>query len=110
MIKVLTAILVCASPFSAIAAEADPEAKGRQQFEQWFNEISNWGRWGKDDELGTLNLITPDVKTKAAGLVKQGITVSLARDLDTVKSKYNPHPFEQETSVISFGQSSHCIR
>ena len=106
MIKVLTAILLCAFPFAAIAAEPDPETKGRQQFEQWFNEISNWGRWGKDDELGTLNLITPDVKTKAAGLVKQGITVSLARDLDTVKSKHNPHPFEQETSVISFGSQA----
>ena len=106
MIKVLTAILLCAFPFAAIASEPDPETKGRQQFDQWFNEISNWGRWGKDDELGTLNLITPDMKTKAAGLVKQGITVSLARDLDTVKSKYNPHPFEQETSVISFGQQA----
>ena len=29
------------------------------QFEAWQTELSNWGRWGKDDELGTLNLITP---------------------------------------------------
>lgn len=106
MIKVLITLLLCASPFSAISAEADPETVGRQQFEQWFNEISNWGRWGKDDELGTLNLITPDIKIKAAGLVKQGITVSLARDLDEVKSDYNPHPFEHKTSVISFGSQA----
>ena len=103
MIKILTALLLCASPFSAISAEPDPETLGRQQFEQWFNEISNWGRWGKDDELGTLNLITPEMKIKAAGLAKQGITVSLARDLDKVESEYNPHPFEHKTSVVSFG-------
>ena len=29
------------------------------QYEAWQTELSNWGRWGKDDELGTLNLITP---------------------------------------------------
>ena len=26
----------------------------------WFDTLSNWRRWGPDDELGTLNLITPD--------------------------------------------------
>ena len=106
MIKILAALLLCASPLSAISAEPDPEAQGRQQFDQWFNEISNWGRWGQDDELGTLNLITPAVKVKAAGLVRQGVTISLARDLDKVKSEYNPHPFEQATSVISFGSQA----
>ena len=31
--------------------------------------ISNWGRWGKDDEIGTFNLITPAVRRAAAALV-----------------------------------------
>src|SRR5436190_271625 len=31
----------------------------REQYEQWKKDLSNWGRWGKDDEIGTLNLITP---------------------------------------------------
>ncbi len=106
MIKILIALLLCASPFSAISAEPDPETLGRQQFEQWFNEISNWGRWGKDDELGTLNLITPDIKVKAAGLVKQGITISLARNLNKIKSDINPHPLEHTTSVTSFGSQA----
>ena len=106
MIKVIIASLACTIAFSAISAEPDPDATSSQQFEQWFNEISNWGRWGKDDELGTLNLITPDGKVKAAGLVERGVTVSLARDLDEVKSDYNPHPFEQTTSVTSFGSQA----
>ena len=31
----------------------------RAEYERWQTELSNWGRWGKDDELGTLNLIIP---------------------------------------------------
>jgi kynurenine formamidase len=39
---------------------------------------ANWGRWGPDDELGTLNLITDDVRAKAAAEVRTGQWVSLA--------------------------------
>ncbi|HZT75573.1 MAG TPA: cyclase family protein [Vicinamibacterales bacterium] len=40
--------------------------------------LRNWGKWGPDDERGTLNYITPDVIAKAAGLVKRGAVFSLA--------------------------------
>jgi kynurenine formamidase len=40
--------------------------------------LRNWGRWGADDERGTLNYITPDAIVKAAGLVKRGAVFSLA--------------------------------
>src|SRR5580698_10513093 len=52
------------------------------EFDQLFKQISNWGRWGKDDQLGTLNLITPARRREAAALVHEGISVSLARDLN----------------------------
>src|SRR5437879_12076321 len=42
----------------------------------------NWGKWGKDDELGTLNYITPEAIVKAAGLVKRGKVFSLAIPFD----------------------------
>lgn len=48
--------------------------------ERMTKELSNWGRWGPDDELGTLNLITPKKRVQAAKLVKDGVTVSLARE------------------------------
>lgn len=38
---------------------------------------SAWGLWGEDDELGTLNLLTPEVTRKAAGEVREGIVVPL---------------------------------
>jgi kynurenine formamidase len=46
------------------------------------DRISNWGRWGKEDELGTVNLITDSVRCAAAGLVRTGETVSLALPLN----------------------------
>jgi kynurenine formamidase len=42
----------------------------------------NWGRWGADDERGTLNFITPGAIVKAAGLVKRGAVFSLAIPFD----------------------------
>lgn len=53
----------------------------KAQFEKWMTELSNWGRWGKDDERGALNLITPAKRQQAAALVKAGTTVSLARSI-----------------------------
>ena len=35
-------------------------------------KVSNWGRWGQDDEKGTANFITPEVIVAAAQLVKKG--------------------------------------
>ena len=49
----------------------------------WMTSLSNWGRWGKDDQLGCLNLITPEKRRQAAALVSEGITVSCARPIVT---------------------------
>ena len=56
----------------------------KEQFEKWMTELSNWGRWGKDDQRGALNLITPAKRQQAAALVKAGTTVSLARPVRRV--------------------------
>jgi kynurenine formamidase len=45
----------------------------------WMDSLSNWGRWGGEDQRGTLNLITPEVTLRAARLVQEGVTVSCAR-------------------------------
>ncbi|MCW3818313.1 cyclase family protein, partial [Micromonospora sp. DR5-3] len=44
----------------------------------YFDTLSNWGRWGDDDELGTLNHITDDVRLAAARAVRHGRSVSCA--------------------------------
>ena len=53
---------------------------------------SNAGRWGTDDELGTLNLITPAVRIAAARLVRSGETISLAQPIATRPSRVNERP------------------
>lgn len=43
----------------------------------------NWGRWGQDDVLGTLNFIDEAKRTEAAALVRSGEAISLAQAFDT---------------------------
>ena len=52
-----------------------------QDFQRAFTELSNWGRWGQDDELGAANLITPAKRKAAAALVREGLAISLAHDI-----------------------------
>ena len=49
----------------------------------WFTALSNWGRWGDDDQRGCLNLITPAKGKQAAALVQDGTPVSCARPIVT---------------------------
>jgi len=64
----------------------------KQQFDQWMTQLSNWGRWGKDDQLGALNLITTDKRKQAAALVKTGTIVSLSREITRDKAANTPQP------------------
>jgi kynurenine formamidase len=61
---------------------------------------SNWGRWGEDDQRGAVNLITPERTVNAAGLVRSGRTVSLAREFPKVASPANKNPAEHRLSRV----------
>ena len=80
---VLAAILPAQSDHKATKADID----------RWMTEFSNWGRWGKDDQLGTLNLITPAKRREAAALVKEGFSVSMAHDVLKEQDVDNEGPF-----------------
>jgi kynurenine formamidase len=49
----------------------------------YLKTLSNWGRWGVEDELGTINLITPAKRAAAARLVRDGVAVTGARPIVT---------------------------
>ena len=66
----------------------------KAQYDRWQKELSNWGRWGKDDEMGTLNLITPAKRKQAAALVREGFSVSAASNANDQKEIDNPCPVE----------------
>ncbi len=57
-----------------------------------FDKLSNWGRWGKEDQRGALNFITERKRAAAAKLVQSGETVSMALPLATVPAVDNPTP------------------
>src|SRR5882724_4428783 len=86
---------LCALSVGMLALAADQPVE-KATLDRWMQELSNWGRWGKDDQLGTVNLITPAKRKAAAALVKEGYTVSLSSDAETVKSADNEFPFSQQ--------------
>jgi len=77
----------------------------REQVDSWMTEISNWGRWGKDDQRGTLNLITPEKRKQALHLVKEGVSVSLAHTLEKEKFPDNPRPLGQQMTLDAGGHA-----
>ncbi|MGW0710044.1 cyclase family protein [Streptomyces sp. NPDC002643] len=55
----------------------DP-AKPREAIAAAAARFSNWGRWGEDDVLGTVNFIDADTRMRAASLVRRGVSFSLS--------------------------------
>ena len=70
------------------------------EYERWLTELSNWDRWGPDDEMGALNLITPAKRQAAAALVREGITVSLASTAELERTIANPCPIAWEMTSL----------
>ena len=92
-----TIVLLAVGTFAVLAACAagvDSQEPRRprnlEEFDALFQELNNWGRWGADDELGTMNLITEEKTREAAALVQRGITVSLAHNLMPDEAVDNP--------------------
>src|SRR5580700_10045211 len=89
-VRVFACVLVLAglSP-----AQSDPHKMTKADVDRLMTELSNWGRWGKDDQMGTLNLITQAKRKQALALVKEGYPISLSHDELTEKVPDNPNPF-----------------
>jgi len=81
----------------------------KDDVERWMKELSNWGRWGSNDELGAINLITAEKRRQAAGLVRAGVSVSLARDVEKEKAADNPQPFLHEMTRSGLDQTQFSI-
>lgn len=58
----------------------------------YFDTLSNWGRWGSDDDRGTLNFITADTIRQAIGLVKIGRHISCGRAISPRSTAADSHP------------------
>ena len=68
----------------------------KADIERWRKVLSNWGRWGAEDQLGAVNLITQGKRIEAARLVKEGIAISLAHNESTEPAPDNNHPLDHK--------------
>jgi alpha-L-fucosidase len=97
---------------SVVVLETAPAGRSPRnvtEFEQLFHEVSNWGRWGKDDQLGAVNLITPDKRKQALALARTGITVPLAHTLMTERADDNSSPFEHTMNPPGFNLDTYRV-
>ena len=107
----ITTVAALAAAFSAcgVFSQSGPpnrEPISVEQFDQWMEEYSNWGRWGEDDEHGAANLMTDAKRLEAAALIQTGRTVSLARDFNTEEAADVPEPFELQMQISPERQNS----
>ncbi len=63
-----------------------------REFGEIYESVKNWGRWGRDDELGTLNYVTPDTVRAAAALVRSGRRATMTIPMNTTAGPDNPSP------------------
>ena len=91
--------------FSVLADHSPASQKmlTKPDIDRMMKELSNWGRWGKDDQLGAMNLITPAKRKQAAALVQEGVSISLARDTNTQTAEDNPQPYEHSMTLAGVG-------
>lgn len=69
---------------------ARPTIATQDDFRRAMKELSNWGRWGEQDELGAANLITPAKRKQALALAREGRTISLSHDVPQEKAVDTP--------------------
>jgi kynurenine formamidase len=69
-----------------------PARVSLREFDEMFEAVKNWGRWGQDDELGTFNFITPAMVQAAAALVRSGRHVNMSIPMNKVAGPDNPNP------------------
>lgn len=84
----------CVLALAGLAADVPASHKAtKADVDGWMKELSNAGRWGANDQMGAINLITPARRKAAAALVREGFAVSMAHDADTEKAVDNSSPY-----------------
>ena len=93
--SVIAAAWLASSPIAgaqSAGAPATGQNLGIDVFDRMMTELSNWGRWGKDDQKGAVNLITPAKRKQAVLAMKDGVSVSMARTAETEPALDNGQP------------------
>src|ERR1700736_3639134 len=88
-------------PYAHSQSNARPTLANEEDYHRAMKELSNWGRWGADDELGAANLITPAKRRQGLALAKEGVPVSLAHDIVQEKAADAPNILERVLGPVS---------
>src|ERR1700761_3269769 len=102
----ITAALACACWLGGSQSHAQKNMsvktmESEEDFKRAMKELSNWGRWGADDELGAANLITPAKRKQALALAKEGVPISLAHDVAQEKAVDAPNILERTLGNVN---------
>src|SRR5438876_6372956 len=88
------------APAGRGAPAVNDSRTSKEELERWMTELSNSGRWGKDDQLGAANLITPAKRKQALALVKSAETVSLSHDTTMEKAVDVADPLAHQINIL----------
>src|SRR5262249_52377953 len=98
LILIVNLVLTGALVSISARQESKPQMT-KAEVDRMMTELSNWGRWGKDDQLGAVNLINAAKRKQAVGLVREGFSVSLAHDTETERAEDKTSPYEHTMTL-----------
>jgi len=88
-------------PYARSQSSPRPTLASEEDYHRALKELSNWGRWGADDELGAANLITPAKRKQALALAKEGVAISMAHDVVQEKAADAPNILERTLGNVT---------
>src|SRR5579859_5703263 len=99
MIKTLAFVFAITLTLLLVPVRSPSQTPGRsvtkEDVDRDMRELSNWGRWGANDELGSANLITAAKRRQGYQEAREGVSVSLSHDYLQDRSLDNTSPFVQ---------------
>jgi kynurenine formamidase len=88
------------------AVSSGPRVPDHDEVLGYFESLSNWGRWGPDDEAGTLNYVSDAKRLEAARLIREGRSVSCSLVLGTERQPDQILGAPQRYMIVT-GESAH---
>src|SRR6266853_5267809 len=88
-------------PHAQSQNSARPTIANEADYHRAMKELSNWGRWGNDDELGVANLITAAKRKQALASATEGLPVSLAHDVVQEHAADAPNILERTLGPVA---------
>ena len=94
---------------SAFAASPPLSIENEEDLERALPALSNWGRWGPGDQIGTLNFMTPHTRLAAVALIRTGRVVPFAREMSSTTPDLRDVTYKMKVYFDPLPEESGCI-